>query len=290
MELGLSTRQQVFGEKSIELREGCRKYARFCNQLVMESFSKRNVPQMLHYLKRGEQFSGACTLELMEAYKTLAEIYKEKDVRLALHFLQNVPQKDAHLTSDTQKVSFIQVHLSICALLSRIGQHSKALTHAQMALSCLENNFRPKIDVTTETSSKSTSMQPRRAFKSNISLPIKKVKSAPQPKRSKSMLESPSSMDNSVSEAVGLLPRTCQEDHHSVSPLVDQLSSNIYILLGIAYFNIGTQLEFLKDFQSSLQSYRRGEAAFRVIGRLDHPVLYSLKTSRLQLERAIVNT
>ena len=289
MELGISTRKCMFGEKSQELQEGCRQYARFCNRLVMESFAKQNVPQMLHYLRRGEQlsFSGACSMELMEAYQTLAEIYKEKDTRLALHFLENALQKEVHFTSHKQKVDFIQIHLNICALLSRIGQHSKALNHAQMALACLENNFRPpKCNVATEV----RRIQPRRAFKSDrVSLPINIKTTPPQPNnRSSMMFEHPSSIDeNSICEDVrSREPRTCQRD--DATPPDDQ-PTNVNALFGIAYFNIGTQLEFLKDFSSSLESYRRGEAAFRVLGQ-DHPVLDALQTSRLQLERVFVNT
>ena len=59
-------------------------------------------------------------------------------------------------------------------------------------------------------------------------------------------------------------------------------------VLGIAYHNIGVEQEFLKKFDQSLSSYRKGvEVSERYLGP-DHSITVTLRNSCVAARRAIV--
>jgi len=69
----------------------------------------------------------------------------------------------------------------------------------------------------------------------------------------------------------------------SEAPKADRVA-----VLGIAYHNVGVEYEFLKKFDQSLQSYRKGvEVAERFLGP-DHAVAVTLRNSCVAARRAIM--
>ena len=82
-----------------------------------------------------------------------------------------------------------------------------------------------------------------------------------------------------------------EELFNGVNPLGDEAAppkADRIAVLAIAYHNIGVEQEFLKKFDQSLSSYRKGvEVAERYLGP-DHSITVTLRNSTVAARRAIV--
>jgi len=84
-------------------------------------------------------------------------------------------------------------------------------------------------------------------------------------------------LQEELSHAIG--PQA-QEDN---PPKADRIA-----VLAIAYHNVGVEYEFLKKYEQSLQSYRKGvEVSERFLGT-DHAITVTLRNSTVAARRAIV--
>jgi tetratricopeptide (TPR) repeat protein len=79
-------------------------------------------------------------------------------------------------------------------------------------------------------------------------------------------------------------PRRAGSDQHVDSSKLDRIA-----VLGIAYHNVGVEHEFLKNFEQSLQSYKKGvELASKYLGET-HGIVVTLSNSLITAKRAMAN-
>lgn len=139
MERGLVLRQHFFGVDSDQVRNACKIVGEMCNLLAMTYLQQESYDLVLELLKKAEILTDRDPQGKAVTCNNLACYYrKQGKLRNALKYLQ----KALKIESKLEKIGNIaDTHLNICAVLSQLGRHSRALSHSQSALIVLQEEL-----------------------------------------------------------------------------------------------------------------------------------------------------
>ena len=138
MQLGLLKRRELFGPKSKELASACRIVGEALNSIALKNVDASNFSDAVEYLKQALKLMQNDDFGRHETYLNFAALHQKKgQPRVVLRYLRQVLTIQSQLCfSDDIRAN---VHLNVCATLSRLGKHESALRHAKIAIKILEN-------------------------------------------------------------------------------------------------------------------------------------------------------
>ncbi|CAG9311461.1 unnamed protein product [Blepharisma stoltei] len=133
VERGLNIRKVRFGEDSQEVKKSYHKLCELCNILATHYLQRDDSDLAFDLLKRAELLCETDDHARAITYNNLACYYRKTGkARVALTYLK----KALALDNDTPNT-----HLNLCASLSQIDKHEKALEHAMQAVILLQDLF-----------------------------------------------------------------------------------------------------------------------------------------------------
>jgi tetratricopeptide (TPR) repeat protein len=143
MERGLVLRQHFFGAGSDEVWRACKTVGELCNLLAMTFLQQEDFNAVLELLKKAEILSERDDAGRAVTYNNFACYYRRLGkLHAALQYLQKALRIESRLGADGNSPA--DTRLNMCAVLSHLGRHQQALTHAEAALSLLlEELFSP---------------------------------------------------------------------------------------------------------------------------------------------------
>lgn len=138
MEKGLVLRHSLYGKDGDELWEACKVMAELCNKLAMTILNGGDYSLSLELLKKAELLSERNDAAQASTYNNFAVYYRKiGKLHAALSFLQ----KCLRIEEDLETNGVADTNLNLCAVLSQLGQHEKALEHAQEVRACRQFYF-----------------------------------------------------------------------------------------------------------------------------------------------------
>ncbi|TMW61088.1 hypothetical protein Poli38472_014549 [Pythium oligandrum] len=139
MERALVLRRHFFGVDSVEVQHACKALAEMCNLLAMSFLQQDNFSVTLDLLKKAELLSQHHPADKATTLNNLACYYR----RLGkLHTAMTCLKRALAIEQRLEHVrNAADTHLNLCAVLSQLGRHDQALTHAQAALLTLQDEF-----------------------------------------------------------------------------------------------------------------------------------------------------
>lgn len=133
VEQALNVRKTRFGDDSSEVKKSYHKLCELCNILATHYLQRNDENLAFDLLKRAELLCETDDHARAITYNNLACYYRKVGkARVALTYLKKALTLD-HDTPNT--------HLNLCASLSQIGKHEKALEHAMQAVILLQDLF-----------------------------------------------------------------------------------------------------------------------------------------------------
>lgn len=139
MERGLVLRQHFFGIKSEQVDNACKVVGEMCNLLAMTYLQQGQYDLTLELLKKAEILTERDPQGKAVTYNNLACYYrKQGKLRNSLKYLQLALKIESKIH---RLVNSADTHLNACAVLSQLGRHSTALSHAQSALILLQEEL-----------------------------------------------------------------------------------------------------------------------------------------------------
>lgn len=228
MEKGLVLRQHFFGAESDEVRASCKTVGEMCNLLAMTYLQQEEFAVVLELLKKAEILTEKHAAGRAVTLNNFACYYRRQgNLHKALNYLTDAIKIETRLENLPNKAD---THLNMCAVLSQLGKHQSALSHAQSALILLHEELQ--------------------------------------------LGQPPLSNSNN-------------HQHTGHSGTVETTKLDRVAVLGIAYHNAGVEQEFLKLFDQSLQSYRKGvDLTSRYLGE-SHGIVITLQNSLVTAKRAM---
>jgi len=131
MENSLFLRRRLYGEGSEQVYLACRQLCEVCNYCATTMLQQGNARAALDLLRRAEKVSEKSDLDRAITFNNMACYYRRTGkLRTALSFLERALAIEEH----TQEADVAQTHLNLCATLSQLQRHDRALYHAQCAL------------------------------------------------------------------------------------------------------------------------------------------------------------
>ena len=150
MERGLVLRQHFFGAGSDEVWRACKTVGELCNLLAMTFLQQEDFNAVLELLKKAEILSERDDAGRAVTYNNFACYYRRLGkLHAALQYLQKALRIESRLGAEGNSPA--DTRLNMCAVLSHLGRHQQALTHAEAALSLLlEELFSPHSESATD--------------------------------------------------------------------------------------------------------------------------------------------
>ncbi|CAG9331554.1 unnamed protein product [Blepharisma stoltei] len=141
VEEGLNIRKTRFGDDSLEVRKSYIKLCELCNILAAYYLQRDNADLAFDLLKRAELLCEMDEHTKAVTYNNLACYYRKTGkARVALTYLGKA------LVIDNDQPN---THLNLCASLSQIDRHEKALGHAMQAIVLLQDLFISSLQANT---------------------------------------------------------------------------------------------------------------------------------------------
>ena len=128
LEKGLVLRHAMYGKDADELWDAGKRMAELCNQLSMRILSGGDFSLSLELLKKAELLSERDEASQASTYNNFAVYYRKIG---KLHAALTYLNKCLSIEEELQSNGVADTHLNMCAVLSQLGQHEKALEHAQ---------------------------------------------------------------------------------------------------------------------------------------------------------------
>ena len=156
MELSLNLRKQIFGIESREVSQACKVLLNSYNTLAMNCLQREDFEKSYELLKKAETLTAASGLLSDDntrqklrsvTLNNLGVFYKRKGkLHAALHCVEKALKIELVSKNVDNPAG---THLNLCAILSQLGRHNRALEHACCALELLKqtvafsrNNYR----------------------------------------------------------------------------------------------------------------------------------------------------
>ena len=153
MEKGLVLRQHFFGSKSPEVWQACSTVAELCNLLAMTFLQQEEFSTVLELLQKAQILTERSPRGRATTLNNFACYYRRQgNLHAALAHLQSALKIEVALSSEddveedveaqaTTVIHRADTHLNMCAVLSQLGQHQRALENAQSALILLHEEI-----------------------------------------------------------------------------------------------------------------------------------------------------
>lgn len=139
MEKGLVLRQHFFGAESDEVRASCKTVGEMCNLLAMTYLQQEEFAVVLELLKKAEILTEKHAAGRAVTLNNFACYYRRQgNLHKALGYLTDAIKIETRLENLPNKAD---THLNMCAVLSQLGKHQSALSHAQSALILLHEEL-----------------------------------------------------------------------------------------------------------------------------------------------------
>merc|ERR1719269_23839 len=131
LERVLGHQRQLFGDKSEAVQDTAKRLWENYNYVATTLLQQGDLRMTYELLKRAETLSEGAPLEKALTYNNLACYYRRAGkLRTALTYLERA----LALEQKVNGADMAQTHLNLCATLSQLGRHERALYHAQAAL------------------------------------------------------------------------------------------------------------------------------------------------------------
>jgi len=145
MERGLVMRQHFFGSDSEEVWDACKSVGELCNFLAMSKLQAGESKLAEQLLKKAEILHQNDEPGQAVTFNNLACFYRKKGkTKAALQYLKKTLRIESTLETVENPGD---THLNMCAVLSELGRHKQALSHANQALIMLQDElFSPSDD------------------------------------------------------------------------------------------------------------------------------------------------
>ncbi len=138
MEKGLVLRHSLCGKDGAELWDACKPMAELCNMLAMRILNGGDYSLSLELLKKAELLSERDRGAQASTFNNFAVYYRKIG---KLHAALTYLHKCLGIEEELEAVGVADTHLNLCAVQSQLGQHEKALEHAQEALILLQEEL-----------------------------------------------------------------------------------------------------------------------------------------------------
>lgn len=131
LERSLFLRRRLYAETSEPVAQACKQLCEVCNYCATTMLQQGNLRAAQDLLKRAEQVAERSDVDRAITLNNLACFYRRTGkLRTALTFLERALDiEERRPEADTS-----QTHLNLCATLSQLRRHDRALYHAQCAL------------------------------------------------------------------------------------------------------------------------------------------------------------
>lgn len=131
LERSLFLRRRLYPEASEPVAQSCKQLCEVCNYCATTMLQQGNLRAAQDLLKRAEQVAERSDVDRAITLNNLACFYRRTGkLRTALTFLERALDiEERRPEADTS-----QTHLNLCATLSQLRRHDRALYHAQCAL------------------------------------------------------------------------------------------------------------------------------------------------------------
>lgn len=131
LERGLFLRRRLYAEASEPVGQACKQLCEVYNYCATQMLQQGNLRAAQDLLKRAEQVAERSDVDRAITLNNLACFYRRTGkLRTALTFLERALDiEERRPEADTS-----QTHLNLCATLSQLRRHDRALYHAQCAL------------------------------------------------------------------------------------------------------------------------------------------------------------
>jgi tetratricopeptide (TPR) repeat protein len=131
LEKVLGHQRQLFGDKSEPVQDTAKRLWENYNFVATSLLQKGDLRTTYELLKRAETLSEGAPLEKALTYNNLACYYRRAGkLSTALTYLERA----LAIEQKVNGADMAQTHLNLCATLSQLGKHDRALYHAQAAL------------------------------------------------------------------------------------------------------------------------------------------------------------
>jgi tetratricopeptide (TPR) repeat protein len=138
MEKGLVLRHSLYGKDGAELWDACKPMAELCNMLAMRILNGGDYSLSLELLKKAELLCERDRGAQASTFNNFAVFYRKIG---KLHAALTYLHKCLSIEEELEAVGVADTHLNLCAVQSQLGQHEKALEHAQEALILLQEEL-----------------------------------------------------------------------------------------------------------------------------------------------------
>lgn len=139
MERGLVMRQHFFGSDSPEVWDACKSVGELCNFLAMSKLQEGEPKVAEQLLKKAEILHQNDEAGQAVTFNNLACFYRKKGkTKAALQYLKKTLRIESTLETVENPGD---THLNMCAVLSELGRHKQALSHANQALIMLQDEL-----------------------------------------------------------------------------------------------------------------------------------------------------
>merc|ERR1719269_325041 len=131
LERVLGHQRQLFGDKSEAVQDTAKRLWENYNYVATTLLQRGDLRTTYELLKRAETLSEGAPLEKALTYNNLACYYRRAGkLRTALTYLERA----LAIEEKVNGADMAQTHLNLCATLSQLSRHERALYHAQAAL------------------------------------------------------------------------------------------------------------------------------------------------------------
>ena len=143
----------VFGKRDQRVEESCKKFVLFCNSLSMvfkdnTEGSLEILKHSLRYSNYGVEFDNRLKIQSM-TLNNISFVFRSKNMyKEALTYAKKAFKIENEIPVEGNEVGLADSHLNVGTILSKLGSHKQALSHANSALEILLDHYE-----TTESSS-----------------------------------------------------------------------------------------------------------------------------------------
>ena len=137
---------EVFGKRDQRVEESCKKFVLLCNRLSMvfkdnTDGSLEILKHSLRYTNNGVEFDNRLKIQSM-TLNNISFVFRSKDLyKEALTYAKKAFKIENELPLVGNEVGLADSHLNVGTILSKLGHHKLALSHANSALEILLDHF-----------------------------------------------------------------------------------------------------------------------------------------------------